>query len=338
MIPDGAPYIDATPVPVDVSTEPWSPEAAAWRLDRLRAHLPVRVPKDATFAGGQANDAWLFDGDVLRVCWRSDRRRLLREARILEELPDDIPHAAVSAAGAAEDMSWVLSPRLPGQPLFTMEHVSAPVLRDVFRQLAGHLRALHAWSPSPSLRDELIERPDMSFDRPMSVWAADFVPLPMARLEVVASLARSVPFVDPALVDAATARIGSLARHDPFSPEAELGDACVVHGDATAANVMVHDGRISGLIDFEYARWAPRDLELLSPVTFGMGFGVDWWQEDYPELFAGEHVRDRVWLYELCCAVRALVWWPPQSPQRGDATDHPPVQRLRELVEAPTPW
>lgn len=333
----GPSYVDATPVPPDVATEPWSPEAAAWRLDRLRPHLPVRVPLDATFAGGQANDAWLFGGDVLRVCWRADRRRLLREAHILQELPDDVPHAEVSASGLAEEMSWVLSPRLPGRPLVEMQQVSPAVLRDVFRQMAEILRVLHGWSPSPSLRDELAERPDMSLDRPMSVWAADLVPLPLDRLEVVAALARSVPFVDPALVNAAMARIATLARHDPFPVTAD-DDACVVHGDATAANVLVHEGRITGLIDFEYARWAPRDLELLSPVTFGMGFGVDWWQEDYPELFAGEHVRERVWLYELCCALRALVWWPPESPQRGDDSDHPPIQRLRSLVAAPTPW
>ena len=229
-------YIDATPVPLDVATEPWSEEAAAWRLDRLRPHLPIVIPTDATFAGGQANDAWLFGGEVLRVC------------------------------------------------------------------------------------------------------CVDLIPLPLPRLEVVASLARFVPHVDPGLVDAAVARIGELAQHDPFTPDMDGVDACVVHGDATAANILVHDGRITGLIDFEYARWAPRDLELLSPVTFGMGFGVGWLQEDYPALFAGEHVRGRVWLYELCCAVRNLVWWPPESPQRGDGTDHPPIQRLRDLIEAPTPW
>lgn len=335
--PAASSYIDAPPLPAELSTEPWSERAAAWRLSQLRKHLPFEVPECARFAGGQSNDAWLFGRDVLRICWRSDRGRLLREAQILSELPNDVPHAVVSAAGQDARMSWVLSPRLAGRPLLELQDLSTSTVRDVFAQLADILKTLHAWSPSPQLLDILRDRPDMDPRKPMSVWAADFVPLPLPRLTTVASLAKSVPFVDSALIDAAVARISSLAEHDPF-PIDESAGACVVHGDATTANILVKGGRISGLIDFEYARWAPRDLELLSPVTFAGGFGVDWLQEDYPELFEGEGLRERVWLYELCCAVRTVIWWPPEEPQDGDADEHPPIQRLRDLIDAPTEW
>ena len=57
----------------------------------------------------------------------------------------------------------------------------------------------------------------------------------------------------------------------------------------------LHDGRISALLDFEFARLGPADLELISIVRAmdaerRLGITrpplLDWLQQDYPELFA----------------------------------------------------
>jgi Phosphotransferase enzyme family len=53
---------------------------------------------------------------------------------------------------------------------------------------------------------------------------------------------------------------------------AELGDAMtadrevLLHGDCYLGNVLVHGDRVTALIDLEFARMGPRDLELISVV------------------------------------------------------------------------
>jgi aminoglycoside phosphotransferase (APT) family kinase protein len=332
-------YVDSVPLPASMAGEPWSPEAARFRLDLLTPTLPFVVPRGAEYVGGQSNDAWFLGRDVLRVCWRSDRGRLLREAHLLQELPPEIPHAAVTAAGESEGMSWILSPRLRGKPLtmFRKGELGSREMRTVYRQVARILEDLHSWKPSAELKTVLRSRPHLNPSLPMSVWAADLVPLPIERLEVLAPLAKSLPFVDAPLVDRAMDRIESLAHLDPFGSETQ-DDESVVHGDATTANIMVEEGHVTGLIDFEHVRMGPKDLELLSPILFDSAHGLNWLREDYPALFEGEHLRERLWLYQLCCLIRQIIWWPPEQEQRGDSTDHPPIRQLRMLVEAPTQW
>jgi aminoglycoside phosphotransferase (APT) family kinase protein len=84
-------------------------------------------------------------------------------------------------------------------------------------------------------------------------------------------------------------------------PEDELanpvttGGEVVLHGDFYLGNVLVHGGHVSALIDFEFSRMGPRDLELISVVRAldaesRLGLQrpplLAWLAEDYPELFA----------------------------------------------------
>jgi len=69
-------------------------------------------------------------------------------------------------------------------------------------------------------------------------------------------------------------------------------------------------------------------------MLFGVAYGMDWLRRDYPRLFEGENLRERLWLHELCCALRALIWWQPTRPSE----DHPPVFTLRRLVKEPSTW
>jgi hypothetical protein len=101
----------------------------------------------------------------------------------------------------------------------------------------------------------------------------------------------------------------------------ELTGGSVIHGDAHLANVLWHDGRLAALLDFEWARIGPPDLELEAvcrddpaiearaahgscaagdvPMLAGLRAG-------YPGLFEHEHLTERLWLYELCHQVRQL--------------------------------
>ena len=73
-------------------------------------------------------------------------------------------------------------------------------------------------------------------------------------------LARQLPFVDHGVLDAEAERL------------AELGDltaadgAVLLHGDFYLGNVLIYGDQISALIDLEFARMGPRDLELISVV------------------------------------------------------------------------
>jgi hygromycin-B 7''-O-kinase len=297
----------------DGLAEPWSVAAARRRLRQL----PLDVPSGAEFVGGASNDVWRFSDVVLRVCWRADRGRLLREARLLEALPPEIPHAPVVGSGRTEDLSWMLSRHVPGTPL-------EPADRAGWGQLAAILRELHAWTPPPALF------PPPPAGDAMAIWAAELVPLPAQRALALVELAKALPHVDPALIDAAAERIRGLDFVDD-------GPQVVVHGDAVPGNVLVHDGRITALLDFEWTRPASRDLELVSLVRAAQSLDAPilrWLEDDYPELFAAPDLDRRLWLYELVYILRGIVWWPPDAPESRLTPEHH-VHTLRRLLDGP---
>ena len=113
----------------------------------------------------------------------------------------------------------------------------------------------------------------------------------------------------------------------------------LVHGDAVIGNVLVRGARISALLDFEWARMGPPDLELASLVRMAQGLPfpmLEWLQEDYPRLFAAPDLEQRLWLYELGYMLRGVIWWPPDRPEFELTPEHL-IHTLRRLVEAPMP-
>ena len=97
----------------------------ARRLESVRAAVPVDVA-GAVLAESWSNDTWLIGGSVLRVCWRGDRERPVREAMLLESLPAAVPHATVLAAGHADDLTWMALRRLPGGAASTTSGCKPP--------------------------------------------------------------------------------------------------------------------------------------------------------------------------------------------------------------------
>jgi aminoglycoside phosphotransferase len=185
--------------------------------------------------------------------------------------------------------------------------------------------------------DPLTDAPLAEADRP-----AEARP-PEARLARPAEARRA----GARLADArlAQARLAEARLAEARPTEARLaedgplaGAVTCVHGDAHLGNALWKDGRLTALLDFEWVRLGPPDLEIepyLRADTAGLthtelGEALGWLAESYPAMFAGPDLVRRLWLYQLANAVRELFLDGPGQPPDGSAQ-----RQLRRIVKSP---
>jgi aminoglycoside phosphotransferase (APT) family kinase protein len=340
-------WVDA----LDDAEPPWTRGAASARLMRLRSALPHAIPSDPTFVESNSNDVWLLgDGDrvdrVLRVCWRGDRERFVREARLVDALPASIPHPALIDYGRFDDLTWTLHERVAGVPLSTIWlELPQTELRDLVARFSEIVAALHGWTPPEEIDALLAAHEHEPPHNIEGIVDAALIPLPLPRLLTLAEVAGTIDYVDPTMIAAATEHIQELASADPFPVPGSL--AHVVHGDLAFVNILVDGGQITGVLDFEWARKGPRDLELISLVRMveltRTWIGREpppvlrWLQEDYPQMFAALDLERRLWLYALAYTMRGIIFWPPDRPEAELEPEHQ-LHLLRRLTQAPMAW
>ncbi len=326
-----------------MTDEPWSEANARVRLRRLAPALPVAITDEPAMIPSFSNDVWALGDVILRVCWRGAPERLLREAVLGAAAPAAVGYPEVLGSGAFEGMAWTLTRRVAGRMLHEVWHdPDRGRVRAVIAHLGERLRALHAWTPTGEAASALRAH---AAARPVGVEAIigqDVVPLPLERSAGLLDAVKALDHVDPAVVDAAWARMRELARFDPFDSPGEH----VAHCDATYPNVLVEGDRVSALLDLEWARLGPSWLELpgwtrLLEDLRAEGANppplLEWLQVDYPEVFAGPNLRERLWLCELAFTLRHVLFWPPDAPEDRLIAEHP-LHRLRRLIDAPIPW
>jgi aminoglycoside phosphotransferase (APT) family kinase protein len=317
--------------------EPWDAASAAYRLEVLARTLPFPV-SGARLVPGNNNDVWRLGTGYLRVAWRGDRSRLAREAELLGRLRGFLPVPEVLDCGGGDRLSWSLTAAMPGTPLADLCVPPAPPgLRDLAREVATLLRALHSW-PVPEDLAEMLRRPEQALD-PLRRAGSELVVLPPSSVLGLIPLAGQLPFVDHGVLDAAAERLselGNLMRAD--------GEV-LLHGDFYLGNILVHDGH-AALIDFEFSRMGARDLELISVVRAldaESRLGVRrppllaWLAEDYPELFGTADLDRRLWLYAIAYTIRQIIFWPPDRAEADDLEVTHPLHTLRRLIDAPLP-
>lgn len=324
----------------DERLDPSSPAAALHRLRRVADALPVSTDS-ATWVESAVNNVWRIGELFLRINFRGDRTRLHREAMLLESLPAEIPHIEVVDVGHGDGLEWMLSRAVGGQNLAKIadglrpeEHRLAIV---AFAQL---LAALHDWSPPPHVAAALREKHHrLNVAKAVEIVATDLVPLPVERIDSLIAPLKTLPHVDHGLIDAAAARVRELAtvvRADEFRH--------VIHGDAGSANVHVDGRQVVAVMDFEFARLAPPDLELISfvrgldaqRITRGVAPPLlAWIAEGYPGLFAHDALEERLWLYGLAFALETVLFWPPPAPEHGALHPAHPLRAVRRLVDHP---
>jgi hygromycin-B 7''-O-kinase len=289
-----------------------------------------------------ANEVWFAGPYVLRVCPVPDGWQLSNEASIAAHLPDGVPHPTIVASGRTTYGEWLLLERLDGEVLSR----AWPTMRESdrtesVRQLGEALRALHT-----TPLDEIVD----------SFGGADTLDcphqLPASRVLELLRRADGIRSVDPRLLEAARTIV--LRTRDALQPDEPQ---VLVHGDLHFENVLWDGERVTALLDLEWSRPGPADLDLdillrycadptdSRPVDDQAATAVDlrsvprMLRDAYPELFDHPRLNDRLAVYCLAYDVRDLLLNRPHGKEEDLPASHP-VRRIRRLVEGRShlPW
>lgn len=306
------------------------------RLAEVRARTALRdagLPHDVDLerVPGTTNEVWLTTDHVVKVSI-SLEGRLSRESRLMSHVPQVAVAGPVVAVGSVSGQDWMITERSPGSVLSDQwSQLTTAERRRAVHQLGEVLRALHR-APAPEVES-------VPPGTPHPVMGSD----PTAPLLEIVERLRSVPHVAGGLLTDVEATIRESAHLLVPWDEATL-----IHGDAHFENVM-WDGEITGLIDFEWARAAPPDLELDVFLRFTADPHLhvnstsrerlsvadyeqvpSWLAEVYPELF--DTPKERLRVFALAYDLRSLLAQPPTGMGRRLHPQHPLNRVARTLV------
>jgi hygromycin-B 7''-O-kinase len=277
----------------------------------LRTLAAAGLPATDRFRpqSGWVSHGWVGDEYVVRLNTNDQFRGAYgHEARVVNLLAgSEVPHARRIAHGDGPDGPWYVSERLPGRTLYDAWPTADLHTRQaIIESLGAALRTLHQ-IPVPA---DLLP-PWLADALSGKQWPAFHPPVVSATLQQVEA-ARRLPGHDPCLLaDVAEwiqERLALFAADEPV----------LVHGDLHGSNVMVDQGRVTGLIDFAEALAQPADAELdtilrwcarareYPPTPYEQGLDETsltrvpgWLHGAYPELFEREHLRVRLDFYDM---------------------------------------
>ncbi|HYG36500.1 MAG TPA: phosphotransferase [Clostridia bacterium] len=262
-------------------------------------HLPAQP-----LSGGQVNRIYAIgEGMVLRMGKTpQDNFRLLQEAALLRRIGSAAPVPEILSVGEEGGIAYQLQRRLSGQKL----HRAWPQLdwdekEAIMAQLGQHLEALHS-----------ITFPTFGWFHEkgceFATWTEYFDGFFHGTIDGLVGVPDGIP-----------ARILAMAE-DYYAQHRDLlaeSIPALVHADLWPGNVLVDQGRVTGILDFEFAIRAPRDYELVliedfclyprdfieadcspySAADFADFFNL--LRKHTPALFAIPHLRERLNLYHL---------------------------------------
>lgn len=327
------------------ASTPPGPQA---RLRQVCAAAGIDLASSPRLVHSGSNDAWLVDdrrlGEVvLRVGWRGDLTRLAREAAVLRQAPDGVPSPRVLRDGRTWvdgfPVSYVLTRRIAGQPLVhRWPMLTAAERRSAVAQLAQAVRQLHQWTPPPPVTELMCTRPPSYVDIVDWTVGTDLHVLPPSRALALAGNTPSLPHVGRGLIAATIDAIDELSDLDvAVDDPARHG---LIHGDLHLQNVWWSEPGTVTLLDFEWVRFGPPDLELqpmYDQADEDVRSGDDQYPtvlrmlaSDYPELFQAPDLPARLRLYSLAYVLRQVIITEPDQ-----ATAY--VHRLQRLLNGQWP-
>jgi aminoglycoside phosphotransferase (APT) family kinase protein len=294
----------------------------------LDMHLPL------TRASSVTNEVWVSDEVVVRVN-RQPNQRLRREAALGPLLPPDIGYPEIVAYGGQLGADWLVVKRVPGNVLSRCwPTMAVDERRSAVRQLAGILKSLHRFVCPTDLPE---------IDTPQLLGGHGF----RAVDPLLAALdqADSLQYVNRGLIDEARQFVlNTCAVIEPFDVPT------LVHGDLHFENVLWDGTTVTALLDFEWCRAGPPDIDLdvflrfcaypylhvaedYEHLTRAEDYAdVAWWMaEDYPELFDFPNEFERTCIYSIAYDIRELLLFPPPRPPQ-ELSKHHPYNRLERTI------
>ena len=279
-----------------------------------------------------SNEAWKVGEVVVRISWSGDRERAGREVTVLRHLPAWVPHPEVLGHGTTGDRTWTLTRWVPGEIAIDSWRTLSSAGRDrLARQLADALAALHHWSPPAAVRDQVAGRG--SATNVHDLIGQDVNPLPIDRALALMDEAKRSPHADPAVIDAVGERLRELRAFDVGGV-----DDAVIHGDLHLSNVVASGSSLQTVLDFEWVRLGPPDLDLQGFLRAEKEAESDdmitLLAAHYPRIVAHPRVVERLWLYDLACTLRDVIVCPATTAPEHLPSNHP-LRRLPAIVESP---
>ena len=299
----------------------------------MQAGLDATVELEA--ASSVTNEVWMTPTHVVRVN-RWPNQRLRREAILGPTLPAEIGYPMVVAYGGRLGADWLVVRRVPGDVLARCwPDMTTDLRREAIRQLAAKMRRLHQTPGPADLPD--IDAPQMLRGDTLS---------PVMSLLVAVDQVRSMPHIDRLLISEVEKAVHRLSGSlEPFTSKH------LVHSDLTFENILWDGEEITAILDFEWARTAPCDVDLDVFLRFCCYpelhvaddyvdrtlaedyIDVPWWlAEDYPEIFDHPRQLDRLTLFSIAYDIRDLTMYPPQAAP-GKLSEHHAINRLQRTIE-----
>lgn len=288
-------------------------------------------------ASSVTNEVWIGEEIAIRVN-RRPGHRLRREAALAPLLPPEIGYPKVLAYGGRIGADWLVCERVPGLVLSRCWPAMTESERmEAVRQFTERLQAIHALECPPDLPET--DSPQL-LGPPGASQSGRVEPLLQAL-----DKAEQLEHVDTKVLKAARRMVVESASH-----LAPWNETTLVHGDLTFENVLWDGQRITAILDFEFARPGPSDLDLDVFLRFCaypfLHVAEDyehltraedyasvpfWLAQGYPELFAHKHQLDRVRIFSIAYDVRELLMFPLTRRPR-DLSEHHPYNRLVKTV------
>lgn len=309
----------------------------AFALARARQALrKAGLPDDPSLvrASSTRNEVFVGEAYVVRVN-RQPNQRLRREAHLCRFLPQEQWAPTVVAYGGEVGADFLIVKRVHGAPLArAWPMMSQPQRRSAISQLCLAITKLHH-TPTPVQVPRVDNQPYLIDPRCVT----PLVPMLLALDDL------RHKGVDPSIIDAAEDLANAIG-----DAVADYDQRQLIHGDLTFENVLWDGVQLSGVLDFEWCRGAPVDLELdvllrmsayphahvaadLEAITRAADYEQipEWLAEFQPAMFRHPRLYDRLRLYAMAFDVKDLLTNPAS---RIDATLGPlhPLVRLHDLL------
>ena len=274
----------------------------------------IGCQKIQVMSGGLVNQVFLVDGaHIVRIGAREDAyQRLKHESELLTSLAGKIPVANIEAFGLLDGYVYQVQKYVPGQKLYSVwKNLRADVQESIATEIAAALKVIHAIR-APNFGSGLANTPH--FD----TWGAYLRAKFNQTLDEIRALHIQM---EPGFLEMAQ------GYFDEHQAALEGGTPVIIHGDLSLMNILVHNSKVSALIDFEYTLQAPPDYELLVIEAFCL-YPNDYAEEEreaycaadfanfipllrkhYPALFETPRLRERMNLYQVSAALGNYLAW-----------------------------